>query len=185
MKPTARKLPPHEWGPADQVPGPGFVRPEGDICEIPLRRRQRSGQCTERLLAKWISEGKLSAIHEEAAREIERAYVAISGPLMARAQNLDPDMAGPGTATTGHLEAFCDMLDRYKGWSAEMNGLPMVRGHNRRMVALDVIAEGNSLSDTDQKYRLRNGTVAEIVTDALRLYADLAGWANRKNVGGI
>lgn len=111
------------------------------------------------------------ADHIRAGREFRWVYEAVCGALMPRATTLDRVGSGGG-----HAAPWGDVLveahhDRYLPWAKQL-------GHGVGVV-VDVVWEGMTCREVDRARRWRDGTAAALVTEALGLYAELAGWARR------
>ena len=130
------------------------------------------------------NKGRLSSSQAMAAEEVRRIWQAFS-------RILGPSATNPATLATGRqargAQARIDWLtdveetiwrERYRPWAAEMTARPC--GGTIRVtqfqIVLEIVVDNRSLRQTEGFYRMRHGTAFDVVSAALRRYAEIAGW---------
>ncbi len=137
----------------------------------PHALRQHRKTSMERMIEK-------KQLHPEmiqAAQEIERIYLALTGAVLIRSQGYERQDRSAGaplaerTAVAYHL--------RYKPWADELSRRKKGCAWPMLEVVVDVVVDGRSFDTIDQEHGWSHGVAKFIVRWALLDYAERAGWA--------
>jgi len=109
-----------------------------------------------------------------AALEIRRVWSLITGALWARSQRYERYARGTAELTVSPVDDA--YVDRYKPWADTLTD----RQRRTRVPWLDIvhdaIVDERTLSEIDAGRRWREGRAADLLREALELYATMAGW---------
>lgn len=113
----------------------------------------------------------------EAAQEIERVYLAITGAVLVRSQSYERQDRSVG-AQLAERTAVAYQL-RYKPWADELSRRQKGCAWPMLEVVIDIVVDGRPLDTLDHERGWRKGISKFIVQWALLQYAEIAGWARR------
>jgi hypothetical protein len=117
--------------------------------------------------------GSITDPQRDAALEIRQAFVEAVAGAMTTAMRWDGTR---GSRTFVGVEEVTLVQiarrKRYLRWAQDLGA----RVPDALAVTIDVVVEGRSLRQCDAERRWRNGRASDLLCEALREYARLAGW---------
>lgn len=137
-----------------------------------------TGQTVLRLSAspiqRLIESRQIGGEEVQAADEIVRVFMAISGALFARSASLvrvDRGLAPPDPP--GMIDAHA----RYRAFAAHWSDMAK-RGHPMLEILIDALVDETPFRVLDYRHRVRHGKCRRVVIAGLRDYAARAGWVS-------
>lgn len=136
---------------------------------------QTSARHSKTSFTRMIERREVTGAMLQAAQEIDRVYMGLTGMLVMGGSAMEPRSRGQATAmpeavATAHAK-------RYKPWADMMSAWRKQGGPAALEIVIDVVVDGRSLSCIDRERHWRNGTAKAVVRMALLKYAVLAHWA--------
>lgn len=130
-------------------------------------------------LARLFDRGSIGTPELNAAEDIHRAYMAISGDLWLKPQSLErTDKTNSLYEPSGQI----DSVSRYRAWANHWSARKK-RGDMTLAITIAAVIDEHPLRAIEEDYGLKHGRAAIIVGSALRDYLARAGWAP-KDVAG-
>ena len=174
FKPVQEKqTDPAKWGPPDQMPGPGFVQPEGDTCYVGVRfkRGPQFGYFVH-----LVNQGDITREQFEAGKEIAHCFEAIVSQVMSRTQSHErvdrsPDNDWPEALRIAMATRYAPWRDVMKEWHG--------RGKPSLSIVIDAVVECRSVNEMKPLYRMGHETIKKLLIEALQEYCIIAGWQRR------
>jgi hypothetical protein len=132
-------------------------------------------------IVRLIANETLTREQGRAAVEIRGIYERVAAGLLARTS--DPATRSAGTMPQMPERTALLHTQRYLPWARYLTGSPLSGGRCPAAleVAIDVIIEGRALGQCDAARRWRNGTAGKLLTYALAVYTDMAGWERNRD----
>jgi hypothetical protein len=137
-----------------------------------------TGQTVIRLSAspvqRLIESKAIGGEEVQAADEIVRVFMAISGALFPRSASLvrfDRGMAPPDPP------GMIDAQARYRAFAAHWSDMAK-HGHPLLAILIDALVDERGFRDIEAEHRMRNGKARKVVIAGLRDYAARAGWVS-------
>lgn len=133
--------------------------------------------------AKAPNRPEISGVMLQAAQEIDRIYMALTGALMAGSCSTEPRSRAiapsiPESVATAHAK-------RYKPWADRLSAKRKRGGYPALEIVIDLVVDMRSASVIDCERGWRHGTAKTILRAALMEYAVMAGWAAAKELENI
>lgn len=146
-------------------------------------------------LTRLLNNDTITKDQHRSALEIAEIYGCLTSSMLARAGNAERVARGVG----GVSERLASLhADYYLPWAYYLGGRPVsatpkVKDHYAKVakdgrcrpaleIAIDVAADGLSLSEVDARRHWRHGTAKEFARYAFALYSDLRGWEQNREL---
>ena len=140
------------------------------------RRKLQRESTFERLMKNERKKGNRHVDEiERAALEVERVFFHMTRQLFPKSASME--RVDGGQASTEPEWMVTAYTERYKPWMAELKHIRKARALG---VILDVLIDNESLKRIEKARKLPKGMARQIILSCLKLYADMAGWGNRK-----
>lgn len=154
------------------------ARDEAERTRVPDRVRP-TRQTEQRLqpdpVLTLFKSGRITGPQRDAALEIRQAYHEAASVVMATSAQWGGRTARSAGSTEDATLAQIARRRRYRDWARA----PTMRVAGAYLVAIEVLVDGWGLRALERERGWRNGRAAELLLDALRGYAQLAGWEPR------
>lgn len=126
---------------------------------------------------------EISGVMLQAAQEIDRVYMALTGFLVAGSCSIEPRSRAtapsmPESIATAHAK-------RYRPWANRLSDKRKRGGYPALEVVIDLVVDMRSASTIDAERGWRHGTAKTVLRRALMEYAVMAGWAPSKELESI
>jgi hypothetical protein len=159
----------------------GYVRPT----------RETEAKLRPDPIVRLVANGTLSRARGDAAMEIRDIFEHLVAGLWSRAIDVSASKGGGG----GPSDRIATLhAGRYLPWAFYLGGGPAaapIKGRPGKPskpgrcpraleMSIAVIIDGATLSECDARHHRREGTAAKLLTYALAVYADIAGWEQNR-----
>lgn len=136
---------------------------------------QTASRHTKTSFARMVDRKEITGPMMQAAQEIDRVYMGLTGMLVMGGSAMEPRSKGqaaamPEAVATAHAK-------RYLPWARLMADWRKRGGPPALEIIIDVVVDGRPLTCIDRERQWRNGTAKHVVRLALLKYAVLAQWA--------
>jgi hypothetical protein len=146
----------------------GAGRQGGDAAMTAALWAKRRGSTIGRMHAG----GRIDDRQLKAATEIAAGADGLIASAVGKASSLEGKIGGaaqPGSARPGAYVDVLAQVERYRAWCAQCAG---TFGREALRAVLDVVVAGKPLRDTEREWRMRNGSLADLLGDSLDLWAE-------------
>lgn len=136
---------------------------------------QTTARHSKTSFARMVDRKEITGPMMQAAQEIDRVYMGLTGMLVMGGSAMEPRSKGqaaamPEAVATAHAK-------RYLPWARLMADWRKRGGPPALEIIIDVVVDGRPLTCIDRERQWRNGTAKHVVRLALLKYAVLAQWA--------